>query len=124
VVVMRPGPWTGRSGGDPIPRGGVARDDLRWLRAVRGERAPHDNGCGMHSARSIQEHANCSSPFAVLRVTSRMLRLVVAHQTDRVALGIFHERHPFVHARRAQTVITVTEDELRLSDDLDTVNAQ
>jgi hypothetical protein len=47
-----------------------------------------------------------------------MLRLVVTHQTDRIALGILHKRHPFVCTRRSETVIGMTEDDLRLGDDL------
>lgn len=53
-----------------------------------------------------------------------MLRFVMAHQSDRIALGILDKRHPFVHADRPQTVIAVAEDELRLRDNLDTVRTQ
>jgi hypothetical protein len=34
-------------------------------------------------------------------VDPRMLRHVVTDQSDRVALGVFDERHPFIHARKA-----------------------
>ena len=49
-----------------------------------------------------------------------MLRLMVTHQADRIALGIFHKRHPFVRARRSKIVIAMPEDNLRLGDYLHT----
>src|SRR5215212_7883390 len=60
-----------------------------------------------------------SAPCAFTRhETSRMRRLVVTHQTDRIALGILYKRHPFLCTRRSETVIGMTEDDLRLGDDL------
>src|SRR5215213_3727372 len=49
-----------------------------------------------------------------------MLRFMMTYKPDRIALGILHERHPFIHASGSQPVIAMTEDELWLSDDLNT----
>jgi hypothetical protein len=49
---------------------------------------------------------------------------MVTHQADRIALGIFHKRHPFVGPRGAETVIAMAEDDPRLSDDLHTFGTQ
>ena len=53
-----------------------------------------------------------------------MLRFMVTYKSDRVALGILDERHPFIHASGSQIVIAMTEDELWLSDYLDTFCTQ
>ena len=53
-----------------------------------------------------------------------MLWLVVTDEADRVALGILHKRHPFVHAGWAEAVIAMAEDEVRLSNDLNTLRTQ
>jgi hypothetical protein len=127
-MVSRPDQLAGHIPGDPIPRGGCARDDLNGSESYRGERAPEDNGCGMHSARSLRQNANPKARTPrrplVRRVASRMLRFVVTHQTNRIALGILHERHPFVRPGRAQAVVLVAEDDLRLGDDLRAISAQ
>ena len=49
---------------------------------------------------------------------------MVTYKSDRVALGILDERHPFIHASGSQIVIAMTEDELWLSDYLDTFCTQ
>jgi hypothetical protein len=52
-----------------------------------------------------------------------MLRLVVTHQADGIALRVLDESHPFVCAGRPQPVIEVAEDELRLGNNFCTVGA-
>jgi len=48
----------------------------------------------------------------------------VADQTDRVALGVGDERHPLVGPSRAQSVVVVAEDHVRLGLDGHTLGAQ